>query len=69
MRHKLLSQSKRPLYSELIHINGVVSMQDRPYRESDDQSVGTASEAAIWPAGHWNWKDSRSYLDPDSCDC
>jgi hypothetical protein len=53
----------------LIRINGVVSMQDRPYGESDDQSVGTASEEATWPAGHWNLKDPRSCLEPDSCDC
>ena len=44
-------------------------MQDRSYEEPDRQSVGTDGEDATWPDCHWNLKDPRSCLEPDSCGC
>ena len=44
-------------------------MKDRPSPGTETPSAGHAAASADLPDCHWNPKDPRSCLDPDSCGC
>lgn len=44
-------------------------MEDRPCHNVDGKFVDPDADSLSWPDCHWNLKDPRSCLEPDSCGC